>query len=914
VADDDTPDTPDTPAVPDGSGPGGELGGLDVPGGPDVPGMIPTDAEGTPVDETGTVLAARVSPVVIEDEMKSSYLDYAMSVIVGRALPDVRDGLKPVHRRILYSMDETGLRPDRPYRKCASAVGDVMKKYHPHGDSAIYDALVRMGQDFSIRYLLIDGHGNFGSVDGDPPAAMRYTESRLSRLAMELLRDIDEDTVDFVPNYDGYEEEPLALPARFPNLLVNGSTGIAVGMATNIPPHNLGEVVDATIALVDDPELTAADLMQYVPAPDFPTGGLILGQAGAYDAYTTGRGSIRVRAVCTIEEASGRGERERIIVTEIPYMVNKSNLLQKMAQLVNNKVITGIADLRDESSREGLRVVIDLKRDGNAQVVLNQLYKHTQLQETFGVNCLAIVDGVPRTLTLDQALRHYVDHQVDVITRRTRYRLRKAEDRAHILEGLLVALDHIDEIIDLIRSSPSADEAKLGLIERYELSDVQAQAILDMQLRRLAALERQRIQDEYAELQQLIAELQAILADPSRVRQIIKEELVEVRNRFSDERRSRIVPDDGSMTVEDLIPESDVVLTLTRAGYVKRTPVDAFRAQRRGGRGVRGADMKEDDVVSVLLTCSTHDYLLFFTNQGRAYRIKAYQVPEKSRSAKGVYVANVPGLALEQGERVAAVMSLSAFDGQRYVFFATRDGTVKRTRLDDFDSPRSVLIAIHLKDGDELIDVAVTSGDDDIVLTSRAGMSIRFHEEEARAMGRSATGVRGMRLQDDADAVLSMGVVTAEMRAAGEAGAASDADSGYLLVVTEEGFGKRTPLPRYRSQRRGGAGLKTIRLNVNRGGLVGALVVPFEAEILLVTDAGTLIRMALADVRPMSRDTQGVRLMRPDQGAHVVAVALVVDEDDTTGEPPRRRPADEVVEGGEDEDATDVSGPADEEE
>jgi DNA gyrase subunit A len=571
-------------------------------------------------------------------------------------------------------------------------------------------------------------------------------------------------------------------------------------------------------------------------------------------------------------------------------MVNKANLLQKMAQLVNNKIITGIADLRDESSREGMRVVIDLKRDANAQVVLNQLYKHTQLQETFGVNCLAIVDGVPKTLTLDQALSHYIAHQVDVITRRTRYRLRKAEDRAHILEGLLTALDHIDEIIALIRNSPSADEAKLGLIERFELSDVQAQAILDMQLRRLAALERQRLQDEYDDLQALIAELRAILADPARIRQIIKDELSEVRARFSDERRSRIVPDDGSMTVEDLIPVSDVVLTLTRAGYVKRTPVDAFRAQRRGGRGVRGAEMKEDDVVNVLLTCTTHDYLLFFTNQGRVYRIKAYQVPEKSRASKGVYVANVPGLALEPDERVAAVMSLKEFDDQRYVFFATRGGTVKRTRLDDFDSPRSVLIAINLKDGDELVDVRVTSGDDHVVLVSTAGQAIRFHETDARAMGRTAAGVRGMRLRDDADAVLAMGVV-------------EDVAEEYLLVVTEEGYGKRTPIQRYRSQKRGGSGLKTITLNDGRGKLAGALVVPFEVEILLVTDSGTLIRMPLADVRPMGRATQGVRLMRPDQGAHVIGLAMVVDEDDEVDgdRPMRQRPVDEVIEGDDDE-------------
>ena len=865
----DDPTTPDEPVEPDptprADPPAPPVGTPDVtPGDP-----VSRTADGTPLDDSGAVLAARVEPVVIEDEMRSSYLDYAMSVIVGRALPDVRDGLKPVHRRILYSMDETGLRPDRPYRKCASAVGDVMKKYHPHGDSAIYDALVRMGQDFSIRYELIDGHGNFGSVDGDPAAAMRYTESRLSRLAMELLRDIDEETVDFVPNYDGYEDEPVVLPARFPNLLANGATGIAVGMATNIPPHNLRELIDATIALIDDPSLSAVDLMQYLPAPDFPTGGLILGNQGSYDAYTTGRGSIKVRAVCTVEEPGHGRDRERIVVTEIPYMVNKSRLLEKIADLVNNKTITGIADLADESSREGMRVVIELKRDANAQVVLNQLYKHTQLQDTFGVNLLALVDGVPRTLTLDQALSHYVAHQVAVITRRTRYRLRKAEERAHVLEGLLVALDHIDEIIELIRGSASADAAKGSLMERFELSEVQSQAILDMQLRRLAALERQRIQDEYDELTRLIAELREILEDPARIRRIIKDELSEVRDRFSDQRRSRIIPDHGAMTAEDLIPVNDVVVTLTRDGYIKRTPVDAFRTQRRGGRGVRGTDMKEDDIVSALLTCSTHDHLLVFTNQGRVYRIKTYQVPEKSRASKGVYVANVPGLALEQDESVAAVMALDEFSEDRYLLFATRNGTVKRTRLDDFDSPRSVLIAINLNAGDELIGVTATEGDQNVVLVSRKGYAIRFPEDEARPMGRAAAGVRGVRLRGEDDEVLAMGVVGRE----------DDDEDTYLLVVTDHGYGKRTPMVSYPTQRRGGQGVRTVKLTEARGSLAGALVVPYEAEVLLVTDAGTLIRMGLADVRPMSRATQGVSLMRPDEGARVVAVALVVEDD-----------------------------------
>jgi DNA gyrase subunit A len=844
-----------------------------VPGSPEPsPGDPVARAEdGTPLDPAGGVLAARVEPVVIEDEMRSSYLDYAMSVIVGRALPDVRDGLKPVHRRILFSMDESGLRPDRPYRKCAAAVGEVMKKYHPHGDSSIYDALVRMAQDFSIRYELIDGHGNFGSIDGDPAAAMRYTESRLSRLAMELLRDIDEETVDFAPNYDGYEDEPLVLPARFPNLLANGATGIAVGMATNIPPHNLRELIDATVALIDDPSLTAVDLMEHIPAPDFPTGALILGQSGAYDAYTTGRGSVKVRAVCTVEEAAAGSTRERIVVTEIPYMVNKTSLLQKIAQLVDGKTIAGIADLRDESSsRRGMRIVIELKRDANAQVVLNQLYKHTQLQDTFGVNLLALVDGVPRTLTLDQALTHYVAHQVEVITRRTRYRLRKAQDRAHVLEGLLIALDHIDEIIELIRGSASADVARTSLIERFALSEIQASAILDMQLRRLAALERQRIQDEYDDLQTLIAELEAILADPERIRTIIKDELTQVRDRFGDGRRSRIVPDDGEMTVEDLIPESDVVLTLSRDGYVKRTPVESFRTQKRGGRGVRGAEMKEDDIVSVLLSTSTHDHLLFFTDRGRVYRIKAYQVPEKARSAKGVYVANVPGLALEPDETVAAVLSIRDLSRpDRYLLFATERGTVKRTRLDAFDSPRSVLIAISLAADDALIGVAVTDGDQHVMMVSRKGYAIRFPESDARAMGRTAAGVRGMRLKGAEDQVLSMGVVGDETRD----------DDTYLLVVTERGFGKRTPLASYNAQGRGGQGVKTIKLTEKRGGLAGALVVPLVAEVLLVTDNGTVIRMELLDVEPRTRDTQGVSLMKPGEGAAVVALARVVDND-----------------------------------
>lgn len=875
---DDASPTPDvTPESTPDSNP------VSPPAGPaDADGLVVLNEDGAPIDARGVQFASRVTTVVIQDEMKASYLDYAMSVIVGRALPDVRDGLKPVHRRILFSMDETGLRPTSPYRKCASAVGDVMKKYHPHGDSAIYDALVRMGQDFSIRYELIDGHGNFGSVDGDPAAAMRYTESRLSKLAMELLRDINEETVDFVPNYDGYEQEPVVLPARFPNLLANGATGIAVGMATNIPPHNLGELIDATIALINNPDLTSMDLMEYVPAPDFPTGGLILGQAGAHEAFTTGRGSVRVRSVCEIEDSTDRKGAMRIVVTEIPYMVNKAKLLEKIARLVNDRSIAGIADLRDESSREGMRMVIELKRDANPQVVLNLLYKHTQLQDSFGVNCLALVDGVPKTLTLQQCLTHYITHQVEVIERRTRYRLRKAKDRAHVVEGLLVALDHIDEVIAVIRASESADAARGALMERFTLSEIQSQAILDMQLRRLAALERQKLQDEYDDLMRIIDDLMDILADPTRVQTIIIEEMTEIRDKFSDPRRSRIIPDDGEMTVEDLIPVTDVVVTLTQGGYIKRTPQEVFRTQKRGGVGVRGTSMRDDDIVSVLLTCSSHDHLLFFTSTGRMHRIKTYLVPEKSRDAKGVYVANVTGLALEPDEKVAAVLPMKAFgDQERFVTFATRNGTVKRTPLEDFDSPRSTLIAINLADDDELIGVAITSGDDDIVLVSKGGKAIRFHETDARSMGRNAGGVRGMRLTAEGDAVLSMSSV-------------EQATDSYLLVVTRSGYGKRTPVQRFRIQGRGGQGLKAIKLVGDRE-VAGALVVPFEGEILLMTNTGTVIRMDVADIAPKGRDVQGVRVMRPGDDAEVVGIALVVDNDDEDDERPTR-PDDEVIE------------------
>ena len=816
-----------------------------------------------PPGDQSTPERDRIEPVEIEEELQRSYLDYAMSVIVGRALPDVRDGLKPVHRRILYSMFEGGMRAGTAHRKASAAVGDVMKKYHPHGDSAIYDALVRMGQPWAIRYPLIDGHGNFGSVDGDPPAAMRYTEARLSPLAMELLRDIEEDTVDFVDNYDGLESEPVILPSRFPNLLVNGSSGIAVGMATNIPPHNLGEMTDAIVATIRDPDITLDELLQIVPGPDFPTGALIMGTSSIREAYETGRGAIRMRAVTEIEETP---QGERIVVTELPYQVNKASLARKIAQLVRERRITGIRDLEDNSNRQGMRLVIELRRDANAQVVLNQLYKMTQLQETFGVINLSLVDGVPRTLSLKDTITGYIRHQVDIVTRRTRYRLRKAQERAHVLQGLITALDNLDAVIALIRGAASADAALTELQERFSLSEIQARAILDMQLRRLAALERQRILDEYADLQRLIAELREILGDPQRIRDIIISELSELRDKFADARRTRIVPGDGDVDVEDLIAEEDVVVTLTRAGYLKRVKTSEYRTQRRGGKGVQGGALREDDIVRDLFVTTTHHWLLFFTNKGRVYRVKAWQIPEKSRTARGTYLANVPGLTLEEDETVAAVVDLKDFgngDDERYLVFATRKGMIKRTRLREYDSPRQVLIAINLREDDELIGVQVTSGDDEIILVSRRAQAIRFSERDARPMGRGTSGVIGMSL-DDGDEVLSM------TRAVPD---------GQLLVVTEEGYGKRTPLERYPLQRRGGKGVKTAQLVEQRGGLVGAFVAAYEQEIFIVTDRGTIVRMDVKDIRPTGRATQGVRVMKPSEGAKVASIAPVMDDD-----------------------------------
>ncbi|CAN5758845.1 intein-containing DNA gyrase subunit A [soil metagenome] len=1109
-------------------------------------------------------------PVEIEEELQRSYIDYAMSVIVGRALPHVRDGLKPVHRRILFSMWEGGMRAGTQHRKSAAAVGDVMKKYHPHGDSSIYDALVRMAQPWAIRYPLIQGHGNFGSVDGDPPAAMRYcvtgdtrvrladgshqridslagdrsgtdldldlkvenhlgepvratrwfdsgfhdvhevttregfrlratenhpllvataplgvpmlswklvnelkpgdrvvlrrgtsddvahvdedtylrgtrlgkeshdkripesvwqgspglqrvflqslftgdgsrsilggnaiqisystrsdqlardvqtmalafgmvmrrvdyasgeiklvvssrrearlrpwvhtdwlrrhnvdrrerwdtdaegvrarihdpemlrvieplidpgnyyaevtavehlglkpvyslrvdsgdhafvtdgfvshnTEARLSPLAMELLRDIEEDTVEFVDSYDGSEEEPVVLPSRFPNLLVNGSAGIAVGMATNVAPHNLNEIIDAIVAQIADPDIDLDQLMEIVPGPDFPTGALIMGVTPIREAYETGRGSIRMRAIVEVEE-SATGE--RLVATELPYQVNKANLAVKIAELVKSGRLGGIRDIRDESNRQGNRLVIELKRDANAQVVLNQLYKMTQLQDTFGVINLSLVStdtdeqshtGVPRTMGLKDTIAHYITHQIQIITRRTEYRLRKARERSHVLEGLIVALDNLDDVIALIRNSASADDALGELQQRYELSEIQARAILDLPLRRLAALERQRIQEEYAELQARIVELEDILADPQRIRNIIVEELTEIRDKFGDARRTRILPGEGDLDIEDLIPEEQMVVTITQGGYIKRVKATEYRTQRRGGKGISAGGLKDEDIIWDLFSTSTHHWVLFFTSTGRMHRIKAWQIPEKSRTARGVYLANVPGLELEKDEFVRTIVHLENLQEEgRYLLFTTRNGIVKRTRLEEYDSPRSTLIAIGLRDGDELIDVRLTNGTDEVLLVSKKAQSIRFVEDDARAMGRGASGVKGMDLADD-DEVLACALAQEE---------------GYLVVITDEGFGKRTPLERYPSQKRGGKGVKTARLSDNRGGLVGALVAGYEQEILVVTDKGTIIRMDVKDVRPTGRATQGVRIMSTAAGAKVVSVAKVME-------------------------------------
>ena len=814
-----------------------------------------------------------VETIDLGDEVQASFLEYAMSVIVSRALPDVRDGLKPVNRRILYAAFDTGLRPDQRYRKCAALVGEVMKTYHPHGDTAIYDALVRLAQDFSMRNPLIDGQGNFGSVDGDPPAAARYTECRLSRLSMELLRDIQEETVDFGPNYDGESLEPLVLPARFPNLLVNGSTGIAVGMATNIPPHNLNEVSDAVIHVLENPEVAEDKdemlkaCMKFVKAPDFPTGALIVGKQGIEEAFKTGRGSIKMRAVCEVEE--GPKGNPRIVVTELPYQVNKARLAEKIADLVNakDKKLEGIADLRDESNRQGMRFIIDLKKNAVPQVVLNQLYKRTQLQDNFGVNMLALVDGVPRTLNLGEVIEAYITHQIEVVVRRTRYRLRKAEERSHILEGLIIALDHIDEIVALIRAAADTEEARGGLMARFGLSEVQAQHILDMPLRRLTALEQDKIRAEHEELQKTIADLKDILGDPARVRRIIAEELRQVKEKFGDERRTRIVPDEGEFDIEDLIADEDLVVSVSRDGYIKSVPLDTYKRQGRGGRGVKGAALKEGDIVEHLLKTTAHAYLLLFSTFGRVYRLKAHEIPKRDRTARGTAVVNVVQMRPE--DKVAAVIDTRDYETYRYLLIATKRGMVKKTAFREYDSSRREgIIALNLKEGDEVVRVVPTSGKDDVLLVTRKGKAIRFKEEHVRPMGRTATGVIGQRLDDDDE------VVACDVISSGE----------ELLVVTEFGYGKRTKLSEFPRKGRGGKGVIAAKLTKPRGQLVGAVVVNPDNEVFLISDNGVVIRMQLKTISRQGRPATGVRVMDLGGGAKVSAIAPVVEQADDTGQ------------------------------
>lgn len=804
----------------------------------------------------------RVETVDLQLEMQRSYLDYAMSVIVGRALPEVRDGLKPVHRRVLYAMYDGGYRPDRAFSKCSRVVGDVMGQYHPHGDQAIYDTLVRLVQDWSMRYPLVAGQGNFGSPGNDPAAAPRYTECRLAPLAMEMVRDITEDTVDFVDNYDGRTQEPVILPSRIPNLLVNGSAGIAVGMATNIPPHNLREVAAGVQWLLENPEASKEELLDALIAriqgPDFPTGALVLGRRGIEEAYRTGRGSITMRAVVEVEEIQGR---TCLVVTELPYQVNPDNLAQTIAQLVKDGRLAGIADIRDETSgRTGQRLVIVLKRDAIAKVVLNNLYKHTQLQYTFGANMLALVDGVPRTLSLDAFVRYWVDHQIEVIVRRTRYRLREAEQEAHILRGYLKALDALDEVIALIRASATVEVARTGLMDLLDIDEVQATAILNMQLRRLAALERQKIEDRFAELQTLIADYEAILADPQRQRRIVSEELTEIVDKYGDERRTRVVPFDGDMSLEDLVPQEDVVVTITRGGYAKRTRVDQYRSQRRGGKGVRGAQLRADDVVSHFFTTSTHHWLLFFTNLGRVYRAKAYELPEGGRDARGQHIANL--LAFQPGEEIAQVLALESYTQAPYLVLATRRGLVKKTRLTEYDSNRSGgVIAINLRDGDELVSARLASAEDDLLLVSRKGQSLRFTatDESLRPMGRATSGVTGMKFRGD-DELLAMDVV--------REGTPDD-----VFVVFENGLAKRTPVAQYRVQGRGGLGIKVAAITERGGDLVGALIVGPDDEVLVVMEKGKIVRSRVSEVRSTGRNTSGVKFATPDPGDSIIAVA-----------------------------------------
>jgi DNA gyrase subunit A len=802
------------------------------------------------------LFVGRVEPVGLEEELQRSYLDYAMSVIVGRALPDVRDGLKPVHRRILWSMLESGLRPDRPHRKSVSAVGEVLKKYHPHGDQSVYDALVRMAQDWSMRAPLIDGHGNFGSVDGDPPAAYRYTEARLAPMALELLRDIEAETVDFIPNFDGYEQEPLVLPSRFPNLLVNGAGGIAVGMATNIPPHNMGEVIDAVAHYLDNPDSSTEELMRFIKGPDFPTGAVVMGKQGIKDMYETGRGSIKIRAVAHIEE--GTAGRSKIVLTELPYQVNKARVAEKIAELANAGRLKDVADVRDESNKEGMRLVVYTKRAANPRVVLNQLYRHTQLQDNFGAIMLALVDGVPRTLNLAEMIGYYVDHQVDVVTRRTRYELKRAEERDHIVQGLLIALQNLDEVIKIIRGSLDADEARTKLMKKFKLSEIQANHILDMPLRRLTRLAREELEREHKDLLTRIRHLKALLKDPKKIRALIKEEILEIRGRFADERRTQLKAEEGELDAEDLITEEDVVITVSRAGYVKRQPIDAFKRQGRGGKGVIGANLKEEDVIKHVFTTTTHHWMLFFTSKGKVYRVKVHEIPESGRTARGTYAANLVGVSGD--EHVNAVIHLKDYDEGRLLLFATRRGMVKKTLLPEYDSPRTGLAAINLRRGDELVDVLLTDGKDDVILVSRKGQAIRFRESLVRPMGRQTAGVIGMRLAED-DEVIALGVVS---------------QGEELISVTQQGYGKRSSLKDYPVKGRGGKGVIGHTLTRKTGLLAGAFVGTKEQDLFTISSSGKVQRVPAADIRRVGRASQGVRTMRVDEGGTVVAIAPVI--------------------------------------
>ena len=799
----------------------------------------------------------------IENEMRTAYIDYAMSVIVARALPDVRDGLKPVHRRILYTMHEDGFTPDKPYRKCATTVGDVLGRYHPHGDSSVYDALVRMAQDFSLRYMMVDGHGNFGSVDGDPPAAYRYTEARMSKIAVNMLTDIEKNTVDFMPNFDDRLQEPTVLPAKIPALLVNGSSGIAVGMATNIPPHNLTEVINGIIKIIDEDEVTDEDLMSVIKGPDFPTGATILGREGIKQAYTTGRGKITLRAEAEIEEMSGN--KQRIIVSSLPYQVNKAKLIEHIADLVKEKRLEGISAIRDESDRQDkVRIVVELKRDANPQVVLNQLYKNTQMQDTFGIIMLALVNGEPKILTLRQCLDYYIEHRKNVVLRRTKFDLDKAEARAHILEGLKIALDNIDEVIAIIRAA--YDDAKERLMERFGLSEIQAQAILDMRLKTLSGLQREKIEDEYNELMKLIAYLKEVLSSETLVYGIIKDELIEIRDKFGDERLTKIVAAEGDIDVEDLIKEEQSVIALTHFGYIKRMPIDTYKSQKRGGKGITGIATREEDFVKQIFTASTHDTILFFSNKGKLYKLRGYEIPEAGRTARGTAIVNL--LSLDAGEKVSAIIPIQNFAEGKYLLFATKNGIIKKTSLTEYNSARKTgLLSITLKEDDELID-GLTDGEDNVVLVTKGGMSITFDEKDVRPMGRVSQGVIGIRLGKD-DEVIGMESIIAGANAT-------------LLAITENGFGKRTELDEYRVQTRGGKGVITYKVTPKTGNIVGIRIVEEADDVMLITDTGTIIRLNVAGISVLGRSTQGVTLMRTNEG-RVVSIEKITEKEEENG-------------------------------